>query len=105
MDIRHWDPSPATAARYRRPHLAGAAAIRNRADTAGLSTAPDTPELGRMPVARKTAGTASAVKPGLTGVAKVAVLGTPLPRPDGFAPPLTPLVTSRGPSHATSGGA
>jgi len=56
-------------------------------------------------VTRTAAGNVAPVKPGLAPVAKVAVLGTRLPRPDGFAPPLTPLTTSRGPSHAISAGA
>ncbi len=105
MDIRHWDPSPATGYR-RRPklHPAGAGAGISRGVGAN-GTATGSPvaftQPGRPASARR-------VKPGLARSPRMAVPGARVappggPRPaSGFAPPVTAPTASRAPSHATS---
>jgi hypothetical protein len=112
MDIRQWDPSPATATGYRRRpklHPAGAAAGipsgagANGTATAGTISAGKTaaiPQAGRPASARRA-------KPSLARSPRMAVLGARVAPSgglagQGFAPPVTAPTASRAPSHATS---
>jgi hypothetical protein len=113
MDIRQWDPSPATATGYRRRpklHPAGEVAeIPNGAGANGTATAGSistdsaaaSPQAGRPASARR-------VKPGLAKSPRMAVLGARAApsggygMAGGFAPPVTAPTASRAPSHATS---
>jgi hypothetical protein len=113
MDIRQWDPSPATATRYRnRPRLHPAGPVHGTGQGPGTGGPPGTGVVATLPQARGAAarsGRASSspvrmVKPGARTSSRVAGPGARLARPGGLAPPVTALAASRAPSHATSGG-
>jgi hypothetical protein len=119
MDIRQWDPSPAAATRNRRrPRLHPAGADGEIQDGPGTAGATATgPVTARRAVAGRALADRAAVlpqaggtpcaprgKPGLAKSSRVGWLGTRSPRQDGFAPPVTAVAASCGPSHATSGG-
>jgi hypothetical protein len=86
MDIRQWDPSPATGYRHRpKPRLAGAAAASAGEVKPGLARSP------RMAVLGVRAAPPGGPRPPVTA-----------PPPGGFAPPAVAPTASRAPSHATS---